>query len=296
MSGYTKKPPVDFIGIGAPKAGTTWLARVMEAHPDVCLSVVKETNFFCKKHRPTRGTYLMYNGNNIDRYSIFYRKCRPEQIKGEFSVHYMWEESTARDIHEHYPDVKIIAVLRDPATRLLSHYRFMRHTLVNEERPLEDLLHADERLVQTGMYGKLLGRYFELFPRKNIKVLVYEEMSADPYGALKDVYSFLGVDDSFVPHELMKKRINPTAGVRFGPIMKWANKIQFVMIWLGIEGLVSGTMKQRISRLIQRINYKKIERHEVSDETKEKMSQLYIEDRKKLEKLLNRDFSGVWGV
>ena len=76
--------------------------------------------------------------------------------------------------------------------------------------------------------------------------------------------------------------------------MKWAIKILLVMIWIGIEGLVSHTMKQRLSGFMQRINYKKIEREEVSGGTKEKIRLLYIEDRKKLEVLLNRDLSEVW--
>ncbi len=36
---------IDFIGVGAPKCGTTWVAQCLSEHPQICLSKPKEINF-----------------------------------------------------------------------------------------------------------------------------------------------------------------------------------------------------------------------------------------------------------
>jgi hypothetical protein len=44
----------NFLGIGAQKAGTTWLHHNLQAHPDVWMPRVKEVHYFDEKiHEPT---------------------------------------------------------------------------------------------------------------------------------------------------------------------------------------------------------------------------------------------------
>jgi hypothetical protein len=40
----------DFIGIGAQKAGTTWLHRMLERHPEIWMPPVKELHYFDRAH------------------------------------------------------------------------------------------------------------------------------------------------------------------------------------------------------------------------------------------------------
>lgn len=39
-----------FVGIGAQRSGTTWLARMFERHPDIGMSPIKETHYWTSKH------------------------------------------------------------------------------------------------------------------------------------------------------------------------------------------------------------------------------------------------------
>jgi hypothetical protein len=39
-----------FLGLGAPKAATTWLARCLDEHPSVFITDVKETEYFSWRH------------------------------------------------------------------------------------------------------------------------------------------------------------------------------------------------------------------------------------------------------
>ena len=39
-----------FVGIGAQRAGTTWLSDMFARHPDIGMSPVKETHYWSSKH------------------------------------------------------------------------------------------------------------------------------------------------------------------------------------------------------------------------------------------------------
>jgi hypothetical protein len=48
----------DFLGIGAQKAGTTWLGRNLQAHPDVWMPRCKEDHYYAQTIPYTRTTPL----------------------------------------------------------------------------------------------------------------------------------------------------------------------------------------------------------------------------------------------
>lgn len=286
---------IDFIGIGAPKAGTTWLSKVLAAHPQICFSSIKETNFLGERNTVGRfDSFLRYNGENLSLYERFYNGCGTNKVRGEFSVQYMRDEVAATNIQSLFPDVKLIAVLREPVSRLISHYHFMRYAVSVEQRPLGALLERHERVVRDGMYGMNLGRYFERFPRKHIKVLIYEEMMAAPLETIRDVYAYLGVDTSFIPHNVIRRRVNRGRRARFPTTMRIVNQAHFVAAWLGVARFMSDGVKKGISAFLERVNFRPLDRESVSDDVRDKISRLYVEDRKKLEALLGRDLSAVW--
>ena len=287
---------VDFIGIGAPKAGTTWLAAALEAHPEIGFSASKATEFFSIGFHSDRGNYMRFNGVNAEQYSLFFRRCKPGLKVGEFTVSYFANTQAAEAIYRVVPGVKIIAVLREPVSRLISHHRFAMHTNNRERRPLQDFIHPDDTLVRRGMYGENLERYFSRFPRENIKVIIYEEMKANPSATLRDLYAFLGVDADFVPHELIGRSVNATTRTRWLWLRILMRKAQYAMIWLGIEAWVSGSMKARAASILERFNNVPIEHEPVTEDTKASIRALYRDDRRKLERLLDRDLTPLWGA
>ena len=105
---------VDFIGIGAPKSGTTWLSECLREHPRVCMSEPKEIHFFNKTYafywKKQEWKYM----KGMEWYAEHWRGCTSGQKRGEFSVFYMQDESTPELIHKHFPHVKLIACLRHP--------------------------------------------------------------------------------------------------------------------------------------------------------------------------------------
>ncbi|HEY4497674.1 MAG TPA: sulfotransferase domain-containing protein [Candidatus Paceibacterota bacterium] len=282
---------IDFIGIGAPKSGTSWVAEILAAHPQICMSVFKETSFFCGEQPFVHNRLLRYQGNNIQEYSLFFKHCVPNKIQGEFSVNYMVDENSAAKIFSHFPNVKLIAVLRNPIDRMISDYRYRRFMRKEESRPLEEILKEDEFIVRCGMYSEQLGRYFRLFPKENIKILIYEEVVADPRSTIKNLYSFLGVDPFFEPADLLHKVVNEAAHVRARFVMAGMHQIRLLMIKLGLGRFVDIIMKLGFHKFMKKINLKKTKFEKIDQQLKNKIRDFYKGDRLNLEQLLGRSLS-----
>ena len=286
---------IDFIGIGAAKSGTTWLAKALSAHPGICFSSVKGTKFFYRTLQKGRNEFLRYDGSNIGDYGFFFKSCGPGKLRGEFSAGYMREPRAAEDIQRHFPDVKIIAILREPVSRFISHYHFRRFNQKGDQSPIESEISRDSELGYAGMYADHLRPFFDRFPREHIYILIYEEVMAQPQVALRDLYRFLGVDDSYIPHEVIGVRVNKGGKVRFAFIMYALEAVHRLMIRLGIAWLVGGATRRRLQAFVERLNFTRHEAEPVDGETRRRIRALYSEDRMKLEALIDRDLTPFWG-
>jgi hypothetical protein len=91
------------------------------------------------------------------------------------------------------PDAKLIFLLRDPVARTHSHY-WLRVLRLREGRALEDVIRDTENpILVDSSYCCALQRYFRLFDRARIKVVLFEELIAEPEKTLNDVAAFLGL-------------------------------------------------------------------------------------------------------
>jgi hypothetical protein len=203
---------LDFLVIGAQRAGTTSLWRHLQDHPEIYVPSSKEAPFFSHDEPFDKGMqwYL----------SEFFADTGPERLWGTVSPHYMMGSpdanvpEVARRIHATVPAAKLIAVLRDPIERAQSHHRMVVHR-ERETRSFDDaareLLRPDmlrrareePPLVQPylvqGEYGRILDAYLEVFPREQLHVLLTTDLEAEPVKALREIFAFLNVDDSHTP-------------------------------------------------------------------------------------------------
>ena len=108
-----RKDP-DFVVVGAQKAGSTSLFAYLAAHPSVDQPLVKEINYF--DQRPEKG-------QNWYRRHFPLRESASGHITGEASPMYMVHPLAMDRISRDLPEVKVIAILREPVSRLISHYR-----------------------------------------------------------------------------------------------------------------------------------------------------------------------------
>jgi hypothetical protein len=220
------KDILDFIVIGAQKAGTTSLFQYLRHHPEISLPAGKEVPFFSHDNVYTRG-WSAYMGN-LARHA-YEAGADPASKWGTVTPQYMLggvyessgdaasgngydERTVPLRMRERLPDIRLIAILRDPVERALSHHR-MAVTVGRERRSFDDaigellrteVLEAARRCPQEntgyitwGEYGRILAGYFEVFPREQILVVFTEELERTPAQLLSRIHEFIGVGADF---------------------------------------------------------------------------------------------------
>ena len=138
----------DFLVVGAHSAGISTLVQILRQHPAVCLARQDNIHFF------DRDRQFMSGSPDFDGYHQFFAPTDKRQLLGESTESYMyWSDSIPR-IRDYNPEMKIIAILRDPAVRAYTHwqknYQFRQDTL-----SFEEAIHQENfRLSALGINGK----------------------------------------------------------------------------------------------------------------------------------------------
>ena len=283
----------DFIGIGTMKAASYWIYRCLEAHPEICVSSRKELHYFDMNYK---------NGEKW--YRSFFRHCEQRKICGEYTPAYMAYPNAPFLIQRNYPDVKLFACLRNPVERAYSHYRFgvSRKGKMSIYKNFEDALENDESLVKIGLYYQQLKVYFDLFPDENIFIFLYDDIRKDPAQSLQKLYSFLGVDATFVPS--MTNTKEGVTGTRIAELrIPYLNTILYragnyfhgssldrILSSLGIKSWIS-RLAQANRKFVDAKPSQQIDLPPLSQDTYNKLSMLFRDDVNNLETLINHDLS-----
>jgi hypothetical protein len=201
----------NFIVIGAAKAGTTALYWYLEEHPDVFMSPVKETNFFA--YGVDEGGRLLYGDPDVHRFPIktlqeyeqLFARAGDTLAVGEASHIYLECPQAPARIRNLLPGVRLIASIRHPVDRAYSDYLMYlrrRGRRFDPDRQLtatSEWARPDSRWMQVSRYYEQLSRYFAVFPRDQIHVMLFDDLKANPAGAVQEVYRRIGVDPAFIP-------------------------------------------------------------------------------------------------
>lgn len=290
----TKKAKLDFIGIGPMKAGSTWLWGMLNQHPDVSFGRGKEIHFFNDRQAfYTRQDHWNNYAKGIDWY-MQQLQLEGGKVNGEITPNYIYDEVCAERIHKHFPDVKLVSILRDPAERAYSEY-FASTLLMDLAESFEEAIQKYPEYVDKGYYYRQLRRYYDLFPGENIKVCLFEDIKNDAEGLIKDVERFLGLRE-FVPPD-MSAGMNPTRQQKY----PWVRKVCGPLYWLKgtnmghklLEIPFISAIKDAAGRFVLRNTLEDVRRPLMSESTRQYLAGLFRDDIEKLEKLLGRDLS-VW--
>lgn len=202
----------NFFIIGAPRCGTTSLASLLSENPFVYFSNPKETRFFSRNYQ-----------KGIPFYEKKYFRKANHPLVGEGDVSYFTNPKVAARIAKHYPDSKLVVLLRNPIHRAFSGYllgvragRFKKPFLETLEANLEQLKLYEEgklkysdiewkgRLLQNRHYLENIKRYSKFWPRHKIKIIIFERLMENTKKELEALYVFLGIQSErnfFFPHE-----------------------------------------------------------------------------------------------
>jgi hypothetical protein len=221
----------DFIIIGAQKAGTTSLYGYIQEHPDVLPCAWKEVQFFHGK-RYARGVDW-YKRQFLDPGDL---RSSPrfgdrQLASGEATPYYLFHPHVPERIRSQIPNVRLIALLRDPVARAYSQYqhnvRKGKESLsfadalkredevlpIEHARMLADTNYRSEAYHRfsykfRGHYADHLERYLRFFRREQLLIVKSEDLFEKPEETYDQVIQFLGL----ASHELKSAEARNAGG------------------------------------------------------------------------------------
>ncbi len=184
-----KAKPLDFLVIGAHKAATTSLFHYLRRHPQLFLPSEKEAGFFSNDYWWERGW---------DAFAYeFFGQTSAKALWGKVTPQYMAYPEVPARIRAVMPDVKLVAILRNPVDRAYSHYRMAVRTRA-EKRSFDDAVmalqlnpHDPTGYLALGQYGRILSAYLTLFPRTQLLILFSEDLEKRPKVLLDALVRYL---------------------------------------------------------------------------------------------------------
>lgn len=213
----------NFFLAGVSRAGTTSLHGYLHQHPQIFMSPVKEPHFFgagdllrdphrdevlsaVTRNRAALTAYLEGPQEPVnfrlivqwEDYLRLFRDSRDELVVGESSTGYLWLPSAPSAISAKVPEARVAFMLRDPAERLFTLY--LQHIWEGRsttfpawfEATLDTPRHSAST-IGAGRYATHLQRFFDVFPREQLRVHLYEDYRTAPRDVLRDLFAFLEV-------------------------------------------------------------------------------------------------------
>jgi hypothetical protein len=221
--------------IGAQKAGTTSLHYYLNRHPKFAGSFPKEVNYFSRH---------LYHGKDLNWYrQRFTSLTKPNALFFESTPNYMNSESVAQEIARHYPDIKLIIILRDPVERAFSGWNMYRRYTPKQiarkkakvktpeienrvykylfenrsafptfreviEMELEFIRNGSPDgpfILRKGLYADQLKTYYKYFDKDQVLILGFGDLISAPTETCNQILKFLKVEGPAFQHQIQPK-------------------------------------------------------------------------------------------
>ncbi|MEQ8478572.1 MAG: sulfotransferase domain-containing protein [Fulvivirga sp.] len=283
---------IDFVVVGAQKAGTTSLYKILRKHQDIYLPEEKEFHFFDKNPYPQTSQIVSY----FERFS----EAKKQSIKGEITPDYLFYGYVPENIKKFLgDDIKIIAILRNPAKRAYSQFNFHRMKgverttdfmeIIKEEQINNNVLQYDKwysppYYLSRGMYYNQVSRFINCFGKEKVHVIIFEKLFGENYNEeLEKLLNFIGVNTEF-KQETMHE--HPTK----------LNKSDTLFTLLRMGRWVKNVIGEPIYQKLRVHTLDKIQKKPPSlskENEKEIIYEYFLNDIKKLEDLVEKDLK-IW--
>jgi hypothetical protein len=275
----------NLIIIGGLKCGTTSIHHYLGLHPEINMSKPKELNFFVEELNWDLGLDW-YRGRFDERFPV----------RGESSPHYTnlpYFHGVPDRIQEHVPEARLIYMVRDPISRILSHWR---HAVGAgyETRPMEEALaRADQSYVTRSRYWMQLQPFLERFDRTRIEVITQEELQSDREQTMRRAFRFAGVDESFYSEQFSREWEKSTA--------KESDRYQFMEKLIKLPGFRSfdrnfDRFPERLRWMVEKVVHDpeapSAPKPELPDSIRDSLVAQFSDDVAALQEFTGREFAG----
>ncbi len=203
---HIDKNHIDFLVIGAQKAGTSALNAYLREHNEICTGNKKEIHFFDNEEE--------FNHQYVD-YDKYHSNFSPKshhKVVGEVTPIYMYWEDSIKRIWKYNPKIKIIIILRNPIERAYSHWQMLSNRGTEINRAVESLSfmnavtsenerskearphkHRAYSYIDRGFYTQQIKNVWRYFDRSQVLILKNEDLKSNATITLNKIANFLNI-------------------------------------------------------------------------------------------------------
>jgi hypothetical protein len=212
---------VNTLIIGSGRCGTTSLHKILESHPQVCFSKIKEVHYFSLEDLHSRGEKY---------YESFFPHLKNEKVLASADTYLLMDYDAISRIKAYNPNMKLIVMLRNPVDRAYSSYNYSINygyhqaynsflDCIEKEGHIENEKSIIIRNNLGHFYGSLYARHLtewlRVFPRENILILTIGDLKSNLNAFKTKLSSFLSIEAYTVQEAGGGEKQNPNAIPRF---------------------------------------------------------------------------------
>jgi hypothetical protein len=275
--------------------------RWLIGHPDIFMPVRPKEPMFFVNDRLAR--FGMLYPDDLPRYLALFAAAGRARRVGEASTMYLEAAEAAARIHEFNAEARVIAMLRDPVEMIaslhamrvsqgLEHVADLRAALADEKRRPGFGVVGDQSSIRyrdRTRFAAMLPHWFETFGRERVRVIVLEDVAAQPAVEFRRTLEFLEVDPAYSPPSFVPQNER-----------QWPRSLFLARVQARFRGFrwsdgASGRLGRRTYHLLGRINRaRQVERIPIPDDVRRELRNELGPDVDALSRLLGRDMRQVW--
>jgi hypothetical protein len=302
----------NFFIVGAPKCGTTALYSYLSQHNQVYMPWIKEPHYFAKELEKSRVRPI----DNLEEYLSLFEPCEPRhRAIGEASVFYLSSQTSIQNIYQFNKQAKIIIMVRNPIDMFTSLHSQLYFTLDENFRDAQKAWQAQMmrkkgdgipktcripnilQYRQSCSLGTLTERVLNIFPREQVKIILFDDFVNTTAKVYKEVLTFIGVSND---GRVKFPKINENKVTRFHFVATlYHDRGILQSLWRAVEKYRS---KQGIRydsilhpiytmahQFYMKLNTKTVKRFPLKPEFRNELSQVFLEDVKQLSEIVGRN-------
>jgi hypothetical protein len=269
-----------FLGIGVPKAGTTWLYELLISHPEIYIpDKLKDIRYFNR-----------FYDQGPDWYQSFFpslAEARNYRAIGEITAHYLYNVNCPGRIARDLEKPKLLLLLRNPIDRTWSHYKH-RARLDNYQGTFESYLEYDPNAIRFSFYSENIKRFQTYFDNRQFLIMLFDRVFEDVDSTRYKIAEFLDIDPRRFPKDsgsnIVNKGYIPRYRSLYAAVVTGANAARERRVYWP----VSLAKKLGVKRLISVEGEKP---KPMSEDTRHKLVEIFDQEITDLEALLETDLT-----
>ena len=213
----------NFLIIGSPRSGTSYLYQVLDQHPDIFLAKNRYTGdilFFNPSSNITRSKTTNWE-KGIGWYESLFAEVKDEKAVGEKTALYFSDPEAPKLIKSVIPNIRLIVTLRNPIERAFSAYKYHFGEIPKGMRFI-DACKAESikriKFIEAGLYNDHYLNYMKYFNKNQFLFILQDYLHTDSLTQLKSIFNFLNVDEKFIPDnytQIINRSIGKESGITY---------------------------------------------------------------------------------